>query len=55
MIGTKKLRTIRQEIEEALAPGGGDPIGRLERQIASAKGLRQREFPQGILDDCLPH
>jgi hypothetical protein len=37
MIGTKKLKTIRQEIEKA--PGGTaqDPIERLERQIASAK------------------
>jgi hypothetical protein len=37
MIGTKKLSTIRREIEEALAPAGGDPIQRLEQQIASAK------------------
>jgi hypothetical protein len=37
MIGTKKLSTIQREIEEALAPAGGDPIQRLERQIASAK------------------
>jgi hypothetical protein len=37
MIGTKKLSTTRREIEEALAPAGGDPIQRLERQIASAR------------------
>jgi hypothetical protein len=37
MIGTRKLSTIRKEIEQALASGGGDPIRRLERQIASAK------------------
>lgn len=37
MIGTKKLRTIREEIEKALASTGEDPIQRLERQIASAK------------------
>ena len=37
MIGTKKLSTIRREIEEALAPASGDPIQRLERQIAYAK------------------
>ncbi len=37
MIGTKKLRTLRREIEKALASAGGDPIQRLERQIASAK------------------
>ena len=37
MIGTKKLSTIRQEIEQALAASGEDPIQRLERQIASAK------------------
>ena len=37
MIGTKKLGTIRREIEKALASAGADPIRRLERQIASAK------------------
>ncbi len=37
MIGTKKLSTIREEIEQALASTGEDPIHRLERQIASAK------------------
>ncbi len=37
MIGTKKLSTIREEIEQALASAGEDPIQRLERQIASAK------------------
>ena len=37
MIGTKKLSTIRKEIEKALASTGEDPIQRLERQIASAK------------------
>jgi hypothetical protein len=37
MIGTKKLRTIRKEIEKALASSGEDPIQHLERQIASAK------------------
>ncbi len=37
MIGTKKLSAIRQQIEEALASTGADPIQRLDRQIASAK------------------
>ncbi len=37
MIGTKKLSTIRKEIEKAWASTGEDPIQRLERQIASAK------------------
>ena len=37
MIGTKKLSTIRKEIEKALASTGENPIQRLERQIASAK------------------
>jgi hypothetical protein len=37
MIGTKKLSTIRQEIQKALASSGEDPIQRLERRIASAK------------------
>jgi hypothetical protein len=37
MIGTKKLSTIRNEVKNALASGGKNPIQRLERQIASAK------------------
>jgi hypothetical protein len=37
LIGTKKLHTIRQQIEQALASPGADPIERLERQIAAAK------------------
>ncbi|HKI19979.1 MAG TPA: hypothetical protein VKA15_18970 [Isosphaeraceae bacterium] len=37
MIGTKKLSTIRQEIEKALTSTGDDPIHRLEQLIASAK------------------
>jgi hypothetical protein len=37
MIGTKKLSTIREEIEKAFASTGDDPIQRLERLIASAK------------------
>jgi iron only hydrogenase large subunit-like protein len=37
MIGTKKLSTIREDIEEALASAGDDPIQRLERLIASAE------------------
>lgn len=37
MIGTKKLSTIRREVEKALTSAGADPIQRLERQIASAK------------------
>jgi hypothetical protein len=37
MIGTKKLSTIRQQIDEALASTGDDPIQRLEQLIASAK------------------
>ena len=49
MIGTKKLSTIRKEIEEALAPAGGDPIRRLERQIASAKRKADRtEVMEGL-------
>ena len=49
MIGTKKLSTIRSEIEEALAPAGGDPIQRLERQIASAKRKGDRtEVLEGL-------
>ena len=41
MIGSKKLSTIRQELEEALA-GGGDPIERLDRQIAATKRKGER-------------
>jgi hypothetical protein len=37
MIGTRKLSTIRKELEKAFAFSGDDPIQRLERQIASAK------------------
>jgi hypothetical protein len=37
MIGTKKLSTIRQDIEKAFASTGDDPIRRLERLIASAR------------------
>jgi hypothetical protein len=49
MIGTKKLGTIRREIEEALAPASGDPIQRLERQIASAKRKGDRtEVLEGL-------
>jgi hypothetical protein len=46
---TKKLGTIRREIEEALAPTGGDRIQRLERQIASAKRKGDRtEVLEGL-------
>jgi hypothetical protein len=49
MIGTKKLSTIRTEIEEALASAGGDPIERLERQVASAKRKGDRtEVMEGL-------
>jgi hypothetical protein len=49
MIGTKKLRTIRQQIEKALASRGSDPIQRLERQIASAKRKGDRtEVMEGL-------
>jgi hypothetical protein len=37
MIGTKKLSTIRDEIEEAFSSSGEDPILHLERLIALAK------------------
>ena len=37
MIGTKKLSTIRRELEEALTLPGGDSIQNLERHIASAE------------------
>jgi hypothetical protein len=37
VIGTKKLSTIRKEIEQALASSGEDAIQQLERLIASAK------------------
>lgn len=49
MIGTKRLGTIRQEIEQALASRGEDPIQRLERQIASAKRKGKRtEVMEGL-------
>jgi hypothetical protein len=49
MIGTKKLSTIRGQIEKALASSGGDPIERLERKIASAKRKGDRtEILEGL-------
>jgi hypothetical protein len=49
MIGTKKLSTIRNEIEKALASTGADPIERLERRIASAKRKGDRtEVMEGL-------
>jgi hypothetical protein len=49
MIGTKKLTTIRKQIEKALASTGADPIQRLERQIASAKRKGDRtEVMEGL-------
>jgi hypothetical protein len=48
MIGTKKLSTIRQEIEKALASTGADSIQRLERLIASAK---RRGDSTGVMED----
>ena len=54
MIGTKKLSTIRKQIEKALASTGADPIQRLERQIASAKRKGDRtevmEGPKRFLE-----
>ena len=49
MIGTKKLSTIREEIETALASDGKDPVRRLERVIASAKGKGDRTEVMGDL------
>jgi len=49
MIGTKKLSTIRKQIEKALASTGADPIQRLDRQIASAKRKGDRtEVMEGL-------
>ena len=49
MIGTKKLSAIRNEIDQALASTGADPIQRLERQIASAKRKGDRtEVMEGL-------
>lgn len=49
MIGTKKLSTIREQIEKALASRGSDPIQRLELQIASAKRKGDRtEVMEGL-------
>ncbi|HLN28308.1 MAG TPA: hypothetical protein VK395_11235 [Gemmataceae bacterium] len=49
MIGTKKLSTIRKQIENAYASKGADPIQRLERQIASAKRKGDRtEVMEGL-------
>jgi hypothetical protein len=49
MIGTKKLSTIRKQIEQALASAGADPIQRLERRIASARRKGDRtEVMEGL-------
>ena len=49
MMGTKKLSTIRKQIEKALASTSVDPIQRLERQIASAKRKGDRtEVMEGL-------
>jgi hypothetical protein len=49
MIGTKKLSSIRKEIEQALTSPGADPIQRLERLIASAKRKGERtEVLEGL-------
>jgi hypothetical protein len=49
MIGTKKLSTIRKEIEQALASPDADPIQRLERLIASAQRKGERtEVLEGL-------
>jgi hypothetical protein len=48
MIGTKKLSTIREEIERASPSDGNDPIQRLERLIASSKG---KGHPTDVLED----
>ena len=37
MMGSKKLSTIRQELENALASTGEDPIRWLEERIAAGK------------------
>ena len=49
MIGTKKLSTIRKQIEQALASTGADPIQRLEREMTSAKRKGDRtEVIEGL-------
>jgi hypothetical protein len=49
MIGTKKLNTIRRELEEALTSPAADPIQSLERHIASAKRKGERtEVTEGL-------
>jgi hypothetical protein len=49
MIGSKKLSTIRKEIEQALGSTGADPIQSLEELIASAKRKGERtEVIEGL-------
>jgi len=49
MIGTRRLSTIRKQLEKALAPTGADPIQRLERQLASARRKGDRtEVLEGL-------
>jgi hypothetical protein len=42
MLGTKKLATVRKQIEEALASASTDPIQRLEKLVASAQRKGER-------------
>jgi hypothetical protein len=52
MIGTKKLSTIRKEIEQALASTDAHPIQRLEQLLASAKRKCERtEVIEGLKRD----
>jgi hypothetical protein len=57
MIGTKKLSTIREELNKALASTGDDPIRWLEEQIAAAQqkgsGTEVLEGLQRILESPL--
>jgi hypothetical protein len=49
VIGTTKLRAIREEIEKAFASTGEDPIERLERQISSVQKQGDRtEVLEGL-------
>lgn len=49
MIGTKKLSTIRTEIEDALSAAGEDPISRLDRLTETAKKDGERtEVLEGL-------
>ena len=53
MMGPKTLRTIREELERALASTGEDPIQWLEVRIAKSKGKTATDSEKTDVLECL--